>query len=160
MGLLGRTPDHDDKVEESALSNAYDITARAWQERFHVPYSVCGCTPLSSGGMMNRISRLFGGKKPQNKPIHNARPDLVSILDDDADATHPSEHNSVVVSDHPEYDARRRERARKLEKRIKQLEKDKGKGKLSEWERLRVERMQRNGHDRAFVYAASPYWGM
>ena len=47
VGLLGRTPDHDDKVEEEALSSAYDITARAWQQRFHVPYSVCGCTPLS-----------------------------------------------------------------------------------------------------------------
>ena len=28
---LGRTPDHDDRVEEGVLSNAFDITAQAWK---------------------------------------------------------------------------------------------------------------------------------
>ncbi|KAF8317035.1 uncharacterized protein EI90DRAFT_2943755 [Cantharellus anzutake] len=158
LALLGRTPDHDDKVEEGALSSAYDITARAWGARFGVPYSVCGCTPLTSTNrLMNKVSRILGGKKSQDKPIQNTRPDLVSTLDDDADATHPSEHNSVVI---PNHDAHRAERARKLGKRIKELEKDKEKGRLTDWEKLRLERMQREGHDRAFIYGAVPYWGL
>lgn len=35
--------DHDDKVSESRLGDAYDLTARAWMARFKVPYSQCGC---------------------------------------------------------------------------------------------------------------------
>lgn len=31
ISYLGRTPDHDDKVEEGTLATGYEITARAWK---------------------------------------------------------------------------------------------------------------------------------
>ncbi|TFY79965.1 hypothetical protein EWM64_g4047 [Hericium alpestre] len=40
---VGRYIDHDDKVEETHLSNAFDLTCRAWNARFNVPYMHCGC---------------------------------------------------------------------------------------------------------------------
>ncbi|CAL1714258.1 unnamed protein product [Somion occarium] len=41
--FLGKLVEHDDKIEENFLANAFDITCRAWQERFNVPYMHCGC---------------------------------------------------------------------------------------------------------------------
>lgn len=38
-----RFVDHDDKVSEVRLGDAYDLTARAWMARYKVPYSQCGC---------------------------------------------------------------------------------------------------------------------
>lgn len=177
---IARTPDHDDKVEEGALSNGYDITARAWkvcalcspisfryllaprsfQARFGVPYSVCGCAPVSTGGVTEKLSKLFKSKpEPTGDSLVNTRPDLVSIEDSDADATHPSEHNSVVLVKHAASEAARANRQKKLAKRMKELEKDAQKGKLDDWERLRAERMRRDGHDTAF-FMMMPYWGM
>lgn len=190
LAYLGRTPDHDDKVEEGALSAAYDVTARAWQSRFGVPYSVCGCGN-SAGGVTDKISRLFissskSGEKSAKSGVSvdgssssaamiaarkNPRPDLISVDDGDADATHPSEHNSVLVVRHPLSEYSRKLREKKLQKRKKEMLKIIEKGKYKdEWERLRFERAlanerkqkragDRRGHDDAFM-AVVPYWGM
>lgn len=176
-------------MEEGALSTAYDVTARAWQSRFGVPYSVCGCGH-SSGGITEKISRFFGsssksGEKSAKSAISvdgsssatmiashkNPRPDLISVDDGDADATHPSEHNSVVVVRHPLSENSRKMREKTLQKRKKEMLKIIEKGKYKdEWERLRFERAlanerkqkragDRRGHDDAFM-AVVPYWGM
>ncbi|KAF8305769.1 hypothetical protein DL93DRAFT_2144320 [Clavulina sp. PMI_390] len=178
LQFLRRTPDHDDKVEEGALSSAYDYTARAWKSRFGVPYSVCGCGPLEEG-LGDKISKLFTSKSKSaaNAQIgpKNPRPDLVSIDDADADATHPSEHNSVVFvpgKGRPSLDYGRRMREAKIAKRHKDMIKAMEKGKYrDEWERMRVQRAlqqgrgranngrERNIHDAAFL-APIPYWGM
>ena len=79
--------------------------------------------------------------------------------DADADATHPSEHNSVMFVKHPASDAKRNARQRKIAKRMKELEDEARKGKLDEWEKLRAERLWRDGHDTAF-FMVVPYWGM
>ncbi|QRV96555.1 ATP-dependent RNA helicase DOB1 [Ceratobasidium sp. AG-Ba] len=43
LNIIGRFVDHDDKVEESTLSDAYDQTAKYWEQTYGVPYHVCGC---------------------------------------------------------------------------------------------------------------------
>ncbi|KAG8916995.1 hypothetical protein FRC00_014178, partial [Tulasnella sp. 408] len=57
-------PDHDDKVGQGALSDAYDKTAEAWRARFGVPYSICGCLPPSdnSSGPSGSSFSLFSKK--------------------------------------------------------------------------------------------------
>ena len=55
---IGRTPDHDDKVEEGALNFAYERTAKAWKSRFGVPYSVCGCGLVHSH-VGEAVSKFF-----------------------------------------------------------------------------------------------------
>ncbi|KAH7101531.1 hypothetical protein BKA62DRAFT_179183 [Auriculariales sp. MPI-PUGE-AT-0066] len=108
LSLLERQLDHNDKVEEGMLSNSFDLTAQAWQRRFGVPYSVCGCVAPSSESSTTRTmicgikSLLPGGSSKKSDPASlqqpkNKRPDLVTLADGDEDATHPSEHNSVVV---------------------------------------------------------------
>ncbi|CAG8633732.1 10603_t:CDS:2, partial [Acaulospora colombiana] len=101
--LLQRTPNHDDNVDATSLSTAYDITAKAWKVRFGVPYSVCGCIP--DKGPESRTSRFsfklssFGHKREKSNTrkegmVVNSRPDLVSTEDHEADTSHPSEHNA------------------------------------------------------------------
>lgn len=138
------------------LNNAYEFTAKAWKSRFGVPYSICGCGPTSSG-VTQTLSRIFksGGNNAAPNP-KNARRDLISTEEDDADATHPSDHNSVQMIGNSATDWSKKQRRKKFEKRDKELEK----GKFSdEWSKLQAERHRRNQHDRAFD-AMVPYYGM
>ncbi|KAF8548444.1 hypothetical protein OG21DRAFT_1394747, partial [Imleria badia] len=41
--LVNRYVDHDDKVGEDHLATAFDVTCRAWIDRYKVPYTYCGC---------------------------------------------------------------------------------------------------------------------
>ncbi|KAH9832601.1 uncharacterized protein C8Q71DRAFT_777258 [Rhodofomes roseus] len=91
MEYVGRYIDHDDKVEENRLANAFDITCRVWQQRFGVPYSYCGC-PLPGDSIGDKLQRLLRIAKP-DKPSGlrpPAHPDIPP-------ATHASEHNAVQV---------------------------------------------------------------
>lgn len=179
---MGRTPDHDDKVEETALSNGYDATAKAWKSRFGVPYSVCGCgpveTPSSAGGGL-KFSKLLSSSSSkagsgstlsadQAKAIalvvSNARPDLLSTEDspDAVQATHPSEHDSVYLVGHKASDKLRAERVEKVAKRKKEMDKAAEKGKFKDdWDRVCYERSKKSNsrHQPAFN-AVVPYWGM
>lgn len=100
----------DDKVEGLQLSSAFDITCEAWkvnfrfevfgihkrliqktqQERFHIPYSHCGC-PIPGDSIGSKLVRLISNSENVAPPSHLLpfnRPDLLS-------ATHPSDHNAV-----------------------------------------------------------------
>ncbi|KAI5478060.1 hypothetical protein MNV49_005523 [Pseudohyphozyma bogoriensis] len=144
--LLGRFLDHDDTVESQLLECSYDYTAIDWKARFGVAYSICGC-PLPDEAVLEKSS-LFSlgfGKKKEDGPG--------PLLGDpgnaeDCDATHPSEHNSVIHSttlqahqSHRSFQSltytQRKIRDRKLAK----------KGTLS-WETIR---RQMGGHDLAFL---------
>ena len=76
-------------MEGLRLSSAFDITCRAWKDRFNVEYTHCGC-PIPGKTIGQRLSTLVSRhNKPQ--PSHLVpydRPDLLS-------ATHPSDHNAV-----------------------------------------------------------------
>ncbi|KAF7304485.1 hypothetical protein HMN09_00850800 [Mycena chlorophos] len=52
--------DHEDKVEETRLTNSFDGTGTAWRKRFGQPYSYCGC-PLPGNSVGQRLSRLMSG---------------------------------------------------------------------------------------------------
>ncbi|KAK4050732.1 hypothetical protein OIO90_004954 [Microbotryomycetes sp. JL221] len=97
---LGMFVDHDDKVEEGALSNSFDITARLWMKRFGVPYSICGCPipELPKGKKPNRLlSKLGFGPEPQRvEPRLLASSNEQSYTIDDLESTHPSEHPSII----------------------------------------------------------------
>lgn len=115
---------------------------------------------------MEKLSRFLGGRASGDGPNgslagpKNPRPDLVSIDDEDADATHPSEHNSVVVVQHAPSKYARLAREKKIQKRNKKMAMIAEKGRYKdEWERLRYERSRRSKHDDAFL-APVPYWGM
>ncbi|PPQ83878.1 hypothetical protein CVT24_006423, partial [Panaeolus cyanescens] len=112
---VGRYIDHDDKVEGLRLSSSFDITCKAWKDRFGIPYTHCGCPhpgqkaedlddPHSFG---KRISRIFGsssktevtangssGFQQSEKPVKNL---LIPSTEraDAMSATHPSDHNAV-----------------------------------------------------------------
>ncbi|KAJ6565016.1 hypothetical protein DFH09DRAFT_919796 [Mycena vulgaris] len=85
---VGRFIDHDDKVAESQLASSFDITCRAWKERYGVQYMHCGC-PLPGDTIGQKLSRLIGAHATQNKT-----PYLVSPMHA---ATHPSDHNAVFA---------------------------------------------------------------
>ncbi|KAG8914658.1 hypothetical protein FRC00_011744 [Tulasnella sp. 408] len=136
-------PDHDDKVSQGALSDAYDKTAEAWKARFGVPYSVCGCLPpiksLEVPGSDSRGSfwsfSKKGKAKAQEKPkFENPRPDLISVADEAAEQMHPSDHNAVAIINPGEQNmAQAQLRKKELGKREKELEKSIEKGKADQW---------------------------
>ncbi|KZP01237.1 hypothetical protein CALVIDRAFT_552317 [Calocera viscosa TUFC12733] len=129
--LLGRIPNHDDKVEETALADAFDETARAWRSRFGVPYSLCGCAPLSNDSTLSKLKNI-GRRGSQN-----ARPSTVDVKTivggDDSDSedevTHPSTHYAVLVLDNPSVERARARRTGELRKMQEQARKAAAKAK-------------------------------
>ncbi|KAG8971606.1 hypothetical protein FRC05_010952 [Tulasnella sp. 425] len=143
-------PDHDDKVNQGALSDAYDKTAEAWKSRFGVPYSICGCLPpvktmdICSGPSTSGLPLL--SKKGRSKvaletPFENTRPDLISPSDGVADQTHPSDHHAVAILNPGERNmAQAQVRRQELAKRAKELEKGVDKGKAGQWSKVMQKR--------------------
>jgi hypothetical protein len=74
----------DDKVEGLRLSSAFDITCRAWKERFKVQYTHCGC-PIPGDSIGERLSKLI---KLYSPPPHLP-------FDRPLSAAHPSDHNAA-----------------------------------------------------------------
>ncbi|KAJ7084822.1 hypothetical protein B0H15DRAFT_847725 [Mycena belliarum] len=104
--------DHDDKVEESQLASAFDITCRAWKDRFGVQYTHCGC-PIPGETIGQKLSRLVGPSRPGSESylVPPERGDLRA-------ATHPSDHNAVFAfHKKAAAEAARRVRQQKLAKR-------------------------------------------
>ncbi|KAI0954511.1 hypothetical protein AcW1_006386 [Taiwanofungus camphoratus] len=113
LKYVGRHIDHDDKVEETLLATSFDVTCRAWQQRFNVPYMHCGC-PLPGatiGERLGRLARLVRGA-PHAPPASLQPPDYQGALA----ATHPSDHNAVRVRSGTHESARER-RGKGAEKR-------------------------------------------
>ncbi|KAG8812482.1 hypothetical protein FRC18_002927 [Serendipita sp. 400] len=191
--FLQRVPNHDDNVEPLLLSKGYDITAKAWKARFGVPYSVCGCVPDGdSESLLSRFtSKIIGNSGSSHKrdssvssidstsssghkreksvttlePVVNSRPDLVSTEEDEADASHPSEHNQQFGDP----DGRPAFKAAYLrEKRSAKCVASAKKGASRDpWRGLQAERNERRKeHKEAFTdphYGSGayyPYWGV
>ncbi|EUC57195.1 ATP-dependent RNA helicase DOB1, putative [Rhizoctonia solani AG-3 Rhs1AP] len=153
LDLLGQFIDHDDKVEENKLADAYDLTAKYWEQRWGVPFHICGCIHPPQDKPFNpseKLSRMFRGKG-KHPEFNNPRPNLVSTHDCEAGSTHPSEHNSIVIVEQNLFLTRRDGRAHKHEKWAKQLCFDVEKGKVPRegWEAMSVSRSA--GHDQGFM---------
>ncbi|CAE6469358.1 unnamed protein product [Rhizoctonia solani] len=151
--ILGQFIDHDDKVEENKLSEAYEQTAKYWEQRWGVPYHICGCSrppapkPFNPG---QTISRIFRGKGKAME-FSNPRPQLVSTNECDAPTTHPSEHNSMVIMGQPLFQSRRNNRTLMYTKWDKQLRSDVEKGRVPPdgWEAMSIQRSA--GHNQGFM---------
>ncbi|KAK4695148.1 hypothetical protein P7C70_g8608, partial [Phenoliferia sp. Uapishka_3] len=154
FALLGRFVDHNDRVEEGALSTAYDVTSLAWKSRYNVPYSICGC-PLPDDKIASKLmSKLgFSSSKP------SAPTALLGSTSSptDCDATHASSHNSVQLIDSPSTNKLRAKREKEFEERKKRDEKLEAKGKLDQ----KLMERRRDGHESAFLYPSAlyPYYG-
>ncbi|KAF6750970.1 hypothetical protein DFP72DRAFT_1172599 [Ephemerocybe angulata] len=88
---VGRYIDHDDKVDGIRLSSAFDLTCRAWKDRFGIEYTHCGC-PLPGTTIGQRLSKLVSSHPDLAPPSQLIPP---SSRPDSLTATHASEHNSV-----------------------------------------------------------------
>ncbi|KIK81036.1 hypothetical protein PAXRUDRAFT_15460 [Paxillus rubicundulus Ve08.2h10] len=143
--LVGRYVDHDDKVEEDHLATAFDITCRAWNDRYGLPYTYCGC-PLPGTTLGQKLRRALSSHTPV---AHSAlRPPSEAAV-----GTHPSDHNAVFAMHNAKASLRAREqRQQKTERR-----------------RLREERemqaVNRDGrrslgpvHGQAFLYPVPLYY--
>ncbi|VDB87855.1 unnamed protein product [Peniophora sp. CBMAI 1063] len=141
LRLIGHFVDHDDKVEEVHLADAFDVTCRAWNARFGVQYMHCGC-PLPGATVGQRLSRLIQrGNHAQGSALHSSA----------AAATHPSDHNSVYVPG-ATTDAALAEHTAKLAKRRERDLKLVQKGKMT-----REQYDQGGVHAAAFLYPV-PIW--
>ncbi|KAI0050300.1 hypothetical protein FA95DRAFT_1603654 [Auriscalpium vulgare] len=109
-----RYVNHDDKVEETHLANAFDLTCRAWFDRFKVQYMQCGC-PLPGDTIGQKLSRLVShaGSRYYPQAALAPPPELPELLA----ASHPSDHNSVAVPDLPHYKANHQAYEKKMQRR-------------------------------------------
>ncbi|KAG5636120.1 hypothetical protein H0H81_009052 [Sphagnurus paluster] len=90
---VGRYIDHDDKIEEAALSDAFNATSSAWKKRFKVPYTHCGC-PIPGQSIGKKLTFLRATQLHSNKV-----PPYLVPLDHPAalSGSHPSDHNAVFL---------------------------------------------------------------
>ncbi|GAA5894040.1 hypothetical protein JCM6882_007968 [Rhodosporidiobolus microsporus] len=144
---VGRFLDHDDKVEENRLSDSFEATARAWQSRFGVPYSTCGC-PIPSAPSFAKLGKAFGRSSKASaappSPFASAPVD-----EPDSNPSHPSDHNALVLLHSTEAKQRTTERRREADTKMARLEREKlkkGGGKIGEKETVEG----RRAHQAAF----------
>jgi len=142
----------------------------ASQNAFGVPYSVCGCAPDPdrASGSLFRLASKFRSSKDRPVPLVNPRPDLVSTEDEDANASHPSEHN-IDFGDPKSQIAQLAlsKRAAEADKRFSRAKQACTNPKRDPWVQLQAERnSKRDGHKEAFTdpmmgaAAYHPYWGI
>ncbi|KAG9036618.1 hypothetical protein FRB95_008452 [Tulasnella sp. JGI-2019a] len=147
--IIGKVPDHDDKVAQGALSTAFDDTAKAWTARFAIPYSVCGCPPLvkvnTAAAVISALSWKGKGKVVPTA-INNTRPDLVSIELSNAEETHLSDHNSVALINPQSESEQAQLRRQELERRTKELNRTAERNKGGEWAGLIAKRAMDHTH--------------
>ena len=114
--FIRRFVDHDDKVSESRLGDAYSYTAKHWLKRFGVPYSACGCH--QGDGLVGLLDPSFGlpsKLKFWNKNKEPTRKDVTLTMEgemgeEERDITHPSTHNIVRIRGMDEEESRRQSR--------------------------------------------------
>ncbi|KAI5451536.1 hypothetical protein NCC49_001521 [Naganishia albida] len=100
-----RFVDHDDKVADVKLGNSYDFTAKAWLERFKVPYSQCGCHQGDLSVIDGKGGAAISGKlkfwsKEETKADRNRRimaQTIEAMNEEEKAASHPSVHNVMKV---------------------------------------------------------------
>ncbi|KAM0796411.1 hypothetical protein BDR22DRAFT_893265 [Usnea florida] len=94
--LLNRFLNHDDKIEDTVLSNAFEWTSKTYQKMYNELYSECTCwyceaireSHASTLSGLN-LRKKFGGKaEEQLNQVHSAR-------DPSAEMNHISAHSSI-----------------------------------------------------------------
>ncbi|KAG6907304.1 hypothetical protein DXG01_009468 [Tephrocybe rancida] len=152
LPLTGDPASHsDDKVEEQTLATAFDVTCRAWKNRFNMSYTHCGC-PLPGTTIGQRLSRLVNHYSAETYYLTPpSREDLLA-------ATHPSDHNAVFVWHRKHFSEGLQQRRRgKFKERQERdaREREKGKARALTPE----ERRQMVTHEAAFLVPVPLYYG-
>ncbi|GAA6021736.1 hypothetical protein JCM10207_008559 [Rhodosporidiobolus poonsookiae] len=114
---VGRHVDHDDKVEENFLAGGFEKTAKAWQKRFGVPYSTCGCPVPSAAPSLSLFTKRFSlSSSSSSTSAASAANVPFSAAPQSANATHPSDHNGLAVTGSQDLREARRDREKEWEK--------------------------------------------
>ena len=145
------------------MSSAYDATVRAWKTRFGAPYSVCGCAPepAPTSTLGSKLtSKVFKSAKPgKSTEFRNERPDLVSAEEEGADATHPSEHNSVTVIGYAYGEMRKKSRTEEIQRRVRdatrQHQKNEEKQGATTWTDIQIRNRQKGGEGHTEAYSTA-----
>ncbi|KAF9222788.1 hypothetical protein BS17DRAFT_755176 [Gyrodon lividus] len=141
--LVGRYVDHDDKVEEDHLATAFDITCRAWNDRYGLPYTYCGC-PLPGTTLGQKLRRALALHIPATNTT-------LQPPNEAAVGTHPSDHNAVFAMHNVKASLRARERRRqKAERRQRREQRE-----------MQAANGRRSGvpdHSQAFLYPVPMYY--
>ena len=122
------------------------------QERFGVPYSLCGCLPPLKAVNVTSWGGLFSRNgKTKVEVFANPRPDLVSTEDMNAMETHPSDHNAIVMLN-PSNEARSAEKTQRkeIDKRSQEIAKAISKSKTDRWAELQQKRHHEK-HELSFL---------
>lgn len=100
--------DHDDKVAETALNDAFAWTAKTYEKKYGGQYSECTCWYCESVREQNTstASRIFSSK---GKAV------LHDVEQDPKKCVHISAHNAVRPTDDAKYTAEAQAQADKLE---------------------------------------------
>ncbi|KAK0897427.1 hypothetical protein LTR02_010709 [Friedmanniomyces endolithicus] len=105
--------DHDEKVAETALNDAFAWTSKTYQRLYDEPYSECTCwyCEATRESHTSAASRLFNGSQARtaNALVHK-------VEQDPSKSVHISAHNAVRPSDDHKYTERANKQAGELEK--------------------------------------------
>ncbi|TCD60000.1 hypothetical protein EIP91_010927 [Steccherinum ochraceum] len=149
---VGRYVDHDDKVDDSTLTESFDLTCLAWKQHFKIPYTYCGCPSPDEkppgktiGDHLSRFTKSFRQKAPSTAlvPVHRA---------DAHSATHPSDHNRIGLRPSG---MRAIVHKRRLEEMTKRRERDAKLVKAGKLDKDTYERGE--GHDYPFLWPVPLY---
>ena len=89
--------DHDDKIEETKLSDQFIWTSKVYQEKYGEPYSACTCWYCEAvrESHTSSFDKVFKKKKyAANDTLHGS-----DITSDPLKSPHISAHNAVKASD-------------------------------------------------------------
>lgn len=100
--------DHDDKVAETALNDAFAWTSKTYEKKYGDKYSECTCWYCEAirGQNILLASKMFSSKGKEK--VHN-------VEQDPKKSVHISAHNAVNPTDDPKYTAEAQAQADKLE---------------------------------------------
>lgn len=123
--MCGTYIDHDDKIEETALSDAFTWTSKAYADKYGEPYSECTCWYCEAvrESHTSKLDRFFKPNKVQAlERLHG-----VEYSSDPLNSPHISAHNAVRD---PDGEAKQRVKHAELDKAYhKACAKAKKKGK-------------------------------
>lgn len=116
MGKKMLYVDHNDKVDEDKLSDAFVWTCKEYQERYNEVYAECTCWYCEAvrWSLVSTVGKMFGGKGKQEKVIMNFYASEASARVDvkPPNAAHISAHPAVHADESP--GRRRTSRRRRL----------------------------------------------
>ncbi|QRV93169.1 hypothetical protein RhiJN_21187 [Ceratobasidium sp. AG-Ba] len=145
LDIIGSFVDHDDKIEDNKLLEAYDHTAQYW-EVGSLGYGQPKTTHTTA-----KLTSILRGKTKAPEDFSNPRPLLLSTHDYEAQPTHPSEHNAVLVVGQQLSESRRAKRIQEHNKWEKHMRADVAKGRVPSdgWEAMITQRSE--GHEQGFM---------